>query len=102
MTETLPLLTIDQTAWNVVGSNPVGEDPDVLAYDAGAHRLYVAAESGTLTTLELRDHTLAISGSAHLADGAHVVAVDPATHRSFYPLPAGTNGRPVLLEREPS
>ncbi|WP_455566907.1 hypothetical protein [Rhodococcus koreensis] len=25
----------------------VGAGPDVLAYDLGAHRLYVAAESGT-------------------------------------------------------
>jgi DNA-binding beta-propeller fold protein YncE len=96
------LITIDQTTWGVVGTNPVGEDPDVLAYDAGAHRLYVAAESGTVTTLDLHGHNLTVSGSAHLADGAHVVAVDPATHRSFYPIPAGTNGRPALLEREPS
>ena len=29
------------------------------------------------------------------------VAVDPSTHHSFYPVPAGANGRPTLLEREP-
>jgi DNA-binding beta-propeller fold protein YncE len=96
------LVTIDESTWGVIGRNPVGEDPDVLAYDAGAQRLYVAAESGTLTTLDLQGHKLIVSGSAHLADGAHVVAVDPATHRSFYPIPAGTNGRPALLEREPT
>lgn len=39
------LLTIDQTNWNVTTTNSVGEDPDVLAYDPSAHRLYVAAES---------------------------------------------------------
>ena len=49
----------------------------MLAYDTAAHRLYVAAESGTLTTLDLRDHTLAVTGLGHLANGAHVVAVDP-------------------------
>jgi DNA-binding beta-propeller fold protein YncE len=96
------LLTIDQTSWNTLGSNPVGKDPDVLAYDPSAHRLYVAAESGTLTTLDLRDHMLAVSGSGHLADGAHVVAVDVDTHRSYYPVPAGSDGHPALLEREPS
>jgi len=96
------LVTVDLSTWGVVETNPVGEDPDVLAYDAAAHRLYVAAESGTLTTLDLQGHELAVSGSAHLADGAHVVAVDPAAHRSFYPVPAGTNGKPALLEREPS
>src|SRR5262249_54821202 len=96
------LATVDQTNWNTLGTNPVGEDPDVLAYDGGARRLYVAAESGTLTTLDLRDHTLAVSGSGHLADNAHVVAVDPDTHRSYYPVPSGSNGHPALLEREPS
>ena len=96
------LLTIDQTKWTVTPTNPVGEDPDVLAYDTAAHRLYVAAESGTLTTLDLRDHTVAVTGSGRVADGAHVVAVDPNTHRSYYPVPAGSNGHPVLLEREPS
>ena len=72
----------------------------MLAYDSLAHRLYVTAESGTLTTLDLHDHTLAVTGSGHLADNAHVIAVDPDTHRSYYPVPTGTNGHPALLERE--
>jgi DNA-binding beta-propeller fold protein YncE len=100
--ENATLLTVDQTSWSVTGSNPVGDSPDVLAYDPAAHRLYVAAESGTLTTLDLHDHTLAVSGSGHLADNAHVVAVDPNTHCSYYPVPAAANGHPALLEREPS
>ena len=56
------LVTVDQTTWGVTSTNPVGQDPDVLAYDAGAHRLYVAAESGTLTTLDLHGHQLVVSG----------------------------------------
>jgi DNA-binding beta-propeller fold protein YncE len=95
------LATVDQSTWGVIGTNPVGEDPDVLAYDSAGRRLYVAAESGTVTTLDLHDHSLAVSGSGHLADGAHVVAVDITTHRSYYPVPSGTNGHPALLEREP-
>jgi DNA-binding beta-propeller fold protein YncE len=95
------LLTVDMGTWQVVGTNPVGQDPDVLAYDRNAHRLYVAAESGTLTVLDLGDHQLRVVGSDHLTDGAHVVAVDPSTHHSYYPIPADTNGRPALLEREP-
>ena len=78
-----------------------GRGPDVLAYDAGAHRLYVAAESGQLTVLDEQDGKLRVAGSDHLADGAHVVAVDLATHRSYYPIPAGSGGHPVLLERAP-
>jgi DNA-binding beta-propeller fold protein YncE len=96
------LVTVDQTTWAVVGSNDVGEDPDVLTYDASGRRLYVAAESGTLTTLDLHDRTLAVSGSGHLADNAHVVTIDQNSHRSYYPVPAGSDGHPALLEREPS
>ncbi len=100
--ENATLLTIDQTNWTVTATNPVGEDPDALAYDPSAHRLYVAAESGRLTTLDLRDHTLVVTGSGQLADGAHVVTLDAGTHRSYYPIPAGSNGHPALLVREPS
>jgi hypothetical protein len=45
---------------------------------------------------------MTVTGSGHLADGAHVVAVDPGSHHSFYPVPAGANGRPALLEQEPA
>ena len=86
----------------VVGTNRVGDDPDVLAYDVVAHRLYVAAESGTVTVLDLRDRAPAPVGSGHLADGAHVVAIDPTTHRSYYPVANGSDGRPALLVRAPA
>jgi YVTN family beta-propeller protein len=95
------LLTVDLTSWEVIGTDPVGADPDVLAYDQKAQRLYVAAESGTVTILDLRDRKLAAVASGHLADGAHVVAVDPDTHHTYYPVPAGAIGHPALLEREP-
>ena len=96
------LLTVDLGAWRVTGTTTVGQSPDVLAYDQGARRLYVAAESGTVSVLDLRDRQLVLAGSDHLADGAHVVAVDPGTHHSFFPVPAGADGRPALLEREPA
>jgi DNA-binding beta-propeller fold protein YncE len=95
------LLAVDLNTWQVAGTLQVGADPDVLAYDQNAHRLYVAAESGTVSIVDSHAGKLAVAGSDHLADGAHVVAVDPGTHRSYYPVPAGSDGRPALLEREP-
>jgi DNA-binding beta-propeller fold protein YncE len=80
----------------------VGQGPDVLAYDQGAHRLYVAAESGEVTVLTEQDGKLKVAGSDHLADGAHVVAVDPATHHSYFPIPSGSGGQPVVLESAPT
>jgi DNA-binding beta-propeller fold protein YncE len=96
------LLSVDIGSGRVTGSNPVGDGPDVLAYDVGAHRLYVAAESGEVSVLDEQDGKLRVVGSDHLADGAHVVALDPATHHSYYPIPAGSGGRPALLERAPT
>jgi DNA-binding beta-propeller fold protein YncE len=96
------LLSVDIPTGRVTGINPVGEGPDVLAYDQGAQRLYVAAESGQVTTLDREEGKLVVTGSAHLANGAHVVALDPVTHRSYYPVPSGSDGHPALLERAPA
>jgi DNA-binding beta-propeller fold protein YncE len=96
------LLTVDVSRGQVTGTSPVGDGPDVLAYDQGAQRLYVAAESGEVTILDLRNGDLVVAGSARLASGAHVVAVDPATHHTYYPVPAGSDGDPALLERAPT
>ena len=96
------LLTIDLTTWAVAATQRVGDNPDVLAFDPAPGRLYVAAESGWLTILDEHDRTLTVAGRSHLADGAHVVAVDPTTHRSYYPIPHGTAGHPSLLIYQPT
>jgi DNA-binding beta-propeller fold protein YncE len=96
------LLTVDLAAWRVTGDDPVGVDPDVLGWDPAAGRLYVACESGWLTLADLHGKALSIAGSAHFADGSHVVAVDPATHRSYYPVPSGPGGGPAVLIEEPA
>jgi len=96
------LLTVDLDTWQTLGTQRVGDDPDVLAYDPVAGRLYVAAESGWLTILDVHDRRANVTGSGHLADGAHVVAVDPGTHRSYYPIPHGPDGHPALLSFDPA
>lgn len=91
------LLTLDLSTWQVTGTAAVGEGPDVLAYDPRASRLYVAAESGQVTVLQRHDRRLDAIHSGYLADNAHVVAVDPAGGRSYYPVPAALSGHPALL-----
>jgi DNA-binding beta-propeller fold protein YncE len=68
------LLSVDMTTWQILDAQRVGNDPDVLAYDPSAGRLYVAAESGWLTILDQHDRRLTVTGRAYLADGAHIVA----------------------------
>ena len=96
------LLTVDLDTWRILDTERVGTDPDVLAYDPGPGRLYVAAETGWVTILDRHDRTLTVTGRAYLADGAHVVAVDPTTHRSYYPVPHGPDGKPTLLSYDPT
>src|SRR5437667_2111638 len=69
-----------------IAAASVGNNPDVLAYDPGLGRLYVAAESGVVTVFSPTANRLHQLGQAHLADKAHSVAVDPATHLRFFPL----------------
>lgn len=72
----------------------VGRDPDVLAFDNGSKRLYVAAESGHIYVFHEGNGTLEPDGDFHLPHG-HTVAVDPETHRVYFPL-EDVNGKPVL------
>ena len=96
------MVTVDLVNRNVIDHHGVGETPDVLAYDAGANRVYVAAESGWVSIF-FHDHGhLMEQGSAYLAEGAHSLALDPTTHHTFIPIPKDHNGSPVLREYEPT
>lgn len=88
------LQVVDLTSMKVTGTVMVGDDPDVLAFDPGWHRLYVATESGGLWVYRLRERHLLIEGRLDLPH-AHTVSVDPATHLVYLPLQS-LNGRPVL------
>jgi DNA-binding beta-propeller fold protein YncE len=84
-----------------LGRLDVGDGPDVLAADPGRRLLYVAAESGDLTTVDLAPAAGRVTGRAHLADNAHVVAVDPTTGRAYFPVPDTGAGHPGLLITTP-
>ncbi len=74
---------------------PVGDDPDVLAFDSGLVRLYVSAESGVLTIFDEKKDALEMIGSGFYAANAHTIAVDSATHRVYLPL-ENIDGKPIL------
>ena len=95
------IVTVDLAGRAVIDHQRVSEYPDALVYDAGAHRVYVAAEDGWVSVFDHSGGHLTSRGSAHLADGAHALALDPATHHSYFPVPNGGGG-PVLWEFEPT
>ena len=95
------LLTVDLASGHVLNKQPVAHDPDVLAIDPVANRLYVAAEPGTLSTYDVAVPNAPKSlGDVFVAEGAHTVAVDPVTHRLYFAL-ANLNGRAALRVLEP-
>lgn len=93
------LLVIDLRTMRTIATHRVGDDPDVLAFDPGLGRLYVACESGVVSVFDARDGVLEAVGE-YRAPHAHSVAVDPATHRVYLPL-ENVGGRPVLRIMRP-
>ncbi|MEJ2635209.1 MAG: YncE family protein [Calditrichia bacterium] len=88
-------VVFDMASKSIIARGKVGAGPDVLAYDSGYHRLYVASESGVLSVFDIEDRAVKEIGSAFLAEHAHSVSVDRKTHRVFLPL-RNKGGRAVL------
>jgi DNA-binding beta-propeller fold protein YncE len=95
------LLILDLETGRVLASATVGDEPDVLDFDPGLRRLYVAAESGVVTVFAEHGRSLTKLGQAFLASEAQSVAVDPRTHLVFFPL-QDIGGRPVLRIMRPT
>ncbi len=75
---------------------PLPLDVDVLAFDPGLQRLYAASETGMVAVFTVADdRSVTEIGRGLLAPNAHTVAVDPATHRVYFPL-EDVGGHPVL------
>lgn len=91
----MQLVRLNLRSGRVSGSGGVGLGVDVLALDAGLHRLYVASESGVVSVYDVADGGLKRVAQGFLYVHAHVVAVDPATHRLYFPL-QDVGGKPVM------
>lgn len=93
------LAMVDLNTMKVLSTYQVGDDPDVLAYDPGLKRLYVSAESGTVTVFQSNDKSLTLLGSFDMPH-AHTVSVDPKTHLVYFPL-ENVDGHPLLRIMRP-
>src|SRR4051812_27784258 len=94
------LAVVDLKQMKMLSNYQVGDDPDVLAYDAGLKRLYVSAESGRVTVFQRNGTHLSLLGSFDMAH-AHTVAVDAKTHLVYFPL-ENVDGRPLLRIMRPA
>jgi len=94
------LAVFDLSSMRVLGTYPVGRDPDVVAFDPGVKTLYVAAESGQVTVFQENEKNLVFKGRINMPH-AHTVSVDPQTHLVYFPL-QNLNGHPVLRIMTPA
>lgn len=94
------LLVLDLASRKVIASFAAARDPDVLAFDDRLGLLYVASESGVVSLFRVKGHAVEKLGEGKLGPNAHVVAVDPATHKAYFPLKEMA-GRPVLRITQP-
>ena len=93
------LTVFDFAEKRVVATIGVGGGPDVLAYDPGSERIYVASEDGMLAIIQAGD-TIRKLAQGNAGPNAHTIAVDPATHFIYLPL-TNVGGRPVLRVLSP-
>ena len=93
------LAVVDLNTMKVLATHPVGEDPDVLAFDPGLKRLYVSGESGNVFVFREDGKTLVDEGHISIPH-AHTVCVDPNTHLVYFPL-ENIDGHPLLRIMEP-
>jgi YVTN family beta-propeller protein len=89
------LVVFDLEAKKATATHSVGGGPDVLAFDQSLGRLYVSAESGTISVFDVRGRELVKVGEGFFAAKAHSVSVDRRTHRLYFPLES-VSGKPVL------
>ena len=93
------LLVVDLERRAVVARFDTAHEPDVLALDAKASRVFVASESGDVDAFGIRGSAVVALGRSLVGPGAHVVAIDPSTSRAYFPL-ANVGGKPVLRVME--
>jgi len=65
---------------------PIPEGADVVKFDGGLGRIYVACYSGAISIFEQKDpNHYAKLGDFRVAHAVHSLAVDPETHRVYAP-----------------
>jgi DNA-binding beta-propeller fold protein YncE len=100
------LVVLDMREMKPLARFSIGKGSDVLALDPGLRRLYVSSESGVVSIFELgtaadpKRQAVKKLAEGVLAGDAHTVAVDPATHRVYFPL-KDVGGKPVVRVFEP-
>jgi DNA-binding beta-propeller fold protein YncE len=95
------LLVMDLNTKKLVADFAVGKGPDVVAYDVALGIVYVASESGVVSEFQVTGQGVTKIGEGVVGANAHTVAVEPATHKVYFPL-RDSRRPPVLRVMQPA
>lgn len=89
------LLVMDLNTKKLIANFAAGKGPDVLAYDMAAGIVYLASESGVVSAFRATRDGVSRLSEGVVGANAHTVAVEPATHKVYFPLKE--SGKPAVL-----
>ena len=80
------MTVFDLDKHTAIASLPIPSGPDVIKFDAGLGRIYVACYSGAIAVFheDDPDHYRKLE-DFHVPHAVHSLAIDPATHRVYVP-----------------
>ncbi|MFB3917705.1 MAG: YncE family protein [Terriglobales bacterium] len=89
------MIVFDLQTHATIAALPMARGADVIKFDPGTRRIYVACGSGAISIFQQEDadHYRKL-GDAPVAEKVHSLAIDPATHRIYAP-EEQENGRAV-------
>jgi DNA-binding beta-propeller fold protein YncE len=94
------LVTFDLKSRRQSSVQAIPSQVDVLAFDPGRRRLYVSSSTGKAAVFEVAaDRQVTNVGEGFVGPNAHTVAVDPQSHRVYFPL-ENLRGHAVLRVME--
>jgi DNA-binding beta-propeller fold protein YncE len=97
------LAILDSDSGKMLGTAPIGADPDGVAFERRSGRIFTSNRDGTLSVIgEVSPGSYALQQTVPTAPGARTIALDDKTGRLF--LPAGRFGAapaPTAAEPEP-
>jgi DNA-binding beta-propeller fold protein YncE len=89
------LAVFDVETYKAIGHLPMAKAADVVMFDPGVRRIYVACASGFISVFQMDDATrFRKLGDVPVEPKIHSLAVDPRTHRVYAPAEQ-EKGRPA-------
>jgi DNA-binding beta-propeller fold protein YncE len=97
------LIVLNTDSGVVVGTVPIGADPDGAAFDAGRSRIFASSRGGTLTVIRMeKADKYTVLQNVQTGPGARTIALDSKSGKIYLPTAAfGPAPPPTRAQPEP-